>query len=709
MTAGHPLGEAVRVTLSATDRLPLSRQPGAGSVLLALTVLGTVAATFLDLRVPGSHRAAVDVEPGWTAGVPGIAMAWAGRELLVDGRCRRLGFVLAGFGLWWSVDGVAGSWLTYATLDDSPLTGASAAFWVYQRLGAGLLMVLPLVLVLYPDDRLPQGRWRGPALVGCWAMALLPLVLVTVPAEVAQDVAAGGPLPRALGRLELDTVTLPLPEPVWRVLLRLAYLSLAVSLLPALAVVVHRYRQARDVDRSRMRWLLWAAVVDVLVMGTSRALPDALASAGLTVAVVVTAGSVAVGILRPGLVDVDRLLGGTLLYAALLVLTLALDALVIGLAGVLVGGRIDSGQALLLAVLVVAAVYAPLRHWFWRQVRRRVVGERENPYAVVSTLAARLEDSTASTGQLGEVARSVATAFRSAYVGVEVSHSTGRALLVEHGARPAETRSLPITYRGERIGRLLLPASGAVANLRPADERLLADVVRQGAAAARADQLAVELQQSRERLVTVVEDERRRLRRDLHDGLGPALAAVASRIDTARITARRDPEVSDESLVKARQELNGLLAEVRRLVHGLRPPALDDVGLVHAIRQLVPQLASPDLAVEVDSPDELAGLPAAAEVAAFRIVSEALTNVVRHSHATHCAVDLELAAGHLTVEVVDDGVGIDEQVRAGVGLLSLRERAEELGGRAEVLAHHPRGTRVRAVLPVSERREGAVS
>jgi signal transduction histidine kinase len=222
--------------------------------------------------------------------------------------------------------------------------------------------------------------------------------------------------------------------------------------------------------------------------------------------------------------------------------------------------------------------------------------------------------------------------------------------------------------------------------------------VRQAAAAARAARLADELQHSREQLVTAVADERRRLRRDLHDGLGPTLAAVASRIDTARITARRDPAAADEVLVAARADVTGMLAEVRRLVHGLRPPALDEVGLVGAVRQQA-SAVGPGLEVDVEATGDLTALPAAVEVAAYRIVAEALTNVERHAGARHAHVRLHRDASEVVVEVTDDGTGIAAGTPAGVGLVSLRERAEELGGRCEVLDAHP-GTRVRARLPL---------
>ncbi|WP_246456515.1 sensor histidine kinase [Nocardioides mesophilus] len=679
------------------------QRPAAGPALLGVAVTAATVSVLLGLRVSDAHRALLELQWRWGDSVAGLALAAGGAVVLGRRPGHRLGWVLAGFGAWWALDGAAAAWLAFATTYTPALPGASVAFFVFQRLGAWLLLLLPLLLLLFPDGRLPTGRWRAVSVASLVMTALLPLALVAAPSDVAQVSSGAESMPAPLRALELDPVRVPLPDPVWSALLQVAYLCLPLSLVVPFAVVVRRYRGAGGTTRTQMRWLLWAAVVDLLVMLTIRLLPDSSGSLGLTVAVVVTSAAVAVGIVRPQLVDVDRLLGGTLVYGLLLASTWLLDLVLLGTAGRLLGPRLDDGEGLVLAVFVVSVLYAPLRHRLWRLVRRVVLGERDDPYRVVSGLAELLEESDDSEAQLTAVARTVARAFRVRYVGVEVVQVSGERLLVEHGERPDATQALPISYRGERIGRLLVPAvAGPRTGLSAADERLLADVVRQTAAAARAVHLAAELQHSRERLVTAVEDERRRLRRELHDGLGPTLAAVASRIDVARMTAPRSPEEADRSLALAREEITGTLAEVRRLVHGLRPPALDDVGLPGAVRQLAERLRRPGTEIRVAEPGDLGDLPAAVEVAAFRIVSEALANVVRHAGASYCTVRLGREAGALVVEVGDDGCGIDPEAPAGVGLVSLRERAAELGGRCAVTAGPDGGTLVRAELPLPD-------
>jgi signal transduction histidine kinase len=215
------------------------------------------------------------------------------------------------------------------------------------------------------------------------------------------------------------------------------------------------------------------------------------------------------------------------------------------------------------------------------------------------------------------------------------------------------------------------------------------------------------LQRSRERLVTAREEERRRLRRDLHDGLGPTLAALHLQAGTLRRLIHTDPAGAEQLVEEFRTELRAMIDDIRRLVYELRPPALDELGLVGAIQSRVEQInvgppadsqANP-LRVRVDAPGHLPTLPAATEVAAYRIVQEALTNVVRHARAGFCLVRLELD-GDLCLEIVDDGIGFQPGGRAGVGIVSMRERAEELGGSCTIQPRSGGGTQVCACLPL---------
>ncbi|MGY1856812.1 histidine kinase [Modestobacter sp. SYSU DS0290] len=674
-------------------------------VVPATCLLAMAGAVGLDLVTPPAARAATENGPGWLIALPGVLLVVPTHVLLRRAHRNPLSWVLAATALLWAVDGLAGSWLTWALWHEPVLPLATAAFWVVQRLGASLLLCLPLLLLLYPDGRLPRGGWRVVSVVSLALTSLLPLLLLVVPAEIA-DARAGTSLPPVYRRIDVDPTSLPLPADLVLPLLHLAFPAALLGVVVPLLVVLGRHRRAHGERRRQMRWLVWAGVVDLLVMLATLLTPGDAASLGLSLAVGLTGLAVTVGIVRPQAVDIDRLLGGTLVYGGLAVAVVLLDLAVVATTGALLGDRLEQRDVALLALLLVTALYVPLRAQLWRAVRRWVLGEREDPYRVVSGLAEQLERSTDAGEQLLTVARTVAEAFRSPYVGVVVDHAEGDQLVAEHGTRPAEVQSLPISFRGQQVGHLLLPRAGLRASLLGRDERLLADVVRQAAAAARASALAAELQASREQLVTAREEERRRLRRDLHDGLGPSLGAVVLRIDTARNLAATRPEEADRVLRQAREEVATALADVRRLVHDLRPPALDDLGLVGAVRQQAERLLAPRVAVAVAAGREVDQLPAAVEVAAYRIASEALANVARHAQADHCRVELDRVDGALVVTVTDDGRGIGPDAPAGVGLASLRERAAELGGWGTVGCPADGGTQVRAVLPVAGRSAG---
>ncbi len=685
-------------------RPPVARSTGGAPVLGWLVGLlaaaTTLVAAVLDAVTPAAVRAAAEATPGWIIGLPGLLLALPAGLLLARLPRHPVAWVVAGNALVWGADGLAQSWLTYAVQSEPPLPGATAAFWFVGRFGAWLLIGLPLLLLLYPDGRLPGGRWRPLAALSLLSTSVLPLLLMVAPAALL-DRGSGTTTSAVFDGIDLDPTSLPLPEGFVLGVLRIALPVATLGIVVPVVAVVARYRSATGDRRAQLRWLLWAAVVDVLVVLGTLLVPGDPSSLAFSLAVGLTGAAVAVGLLRPRLVDIDRLLGGTLVYGGLAVAVVLLDLAVIAATSALLGDRLADRDAALLALLVVTGLYVPLRAQAWRLVRRWVLGEREDPYRVVAGLAERLESSDGAEGQLVAVAGAVAEAFRSPYVGVEIDTVDGRRTTAEHGVRPDTVRSLPIAYRGEEVGRLLLPREGVRAQLLTRDERLLADVVRQVAAAARASSLAAQLQASREQLVAAREEERRRLRRDLHDGLGPSLGAVVLRIDTARNLAAARPEEADRVLRQARDEVAAALSDVRRLVHDLRPPALDDLGLTGAVRQQAGRVLPPAVALRVEAGAGVDELPAAVEVAAYRIASEALANVARHARATRVRIDLDRTGdGALAVTVADDGVGIAPGAPAGVGLVSLRERAAALGGRCSVTCPPTGGTVVRAVLPV---------
>ena len=462
VTAGLAAGHHRRVLVRAEEeRAGWTGVAAATAVVLLTLALGT-AALALGAAAPAAvaHELGLNLDP--FGAVTALVLAVAGAVLLVGSPRSVLGWVLGAAGVVWAFDTVCASWAAYAAASTPMLPGAAFALWFTNRIGAVLLLPFPLVLGLYPDGRLPEGRWRRPVAAGLVATAALPVVLAVVPSSVADDRYGTGSA--LLRELALDPLTLPLPDPVARALLLVTLPCAAAGIVVVAASVVARWRHAHGVERQRLGWLLWAALVDVLVIAVGLVVPTLGGGVGLTLAALVTGAAVVVGVRTPRLVDVDALLGGTLVYAALGALVVVLDAAVVAVAGATLGDRVTQRGAVLALLLGAALVYLPLRAWLWRGVRRLVLGERDRPYQVLSALAARLETASGPQEALLEVAAAVATAFRVPYVAVEVD-AGGEQIVAEYGTPVGEAQSLPISYGGAVVGRLRLPRTGLRARL----------------------------------------------------------------------------------------------------------------------------------------------------------------------------------------------------------------------------------------------------
>ena len=545
--------------------------------------------------------------------------------------------------------------------------------------GVAWIALFPLAYV-FPDGRfVPQwSRWLA---VG-WALWLAVVV--------ALDSTGEGPVPAALLLLLFGS---------------------------CVAAQVFRYaRVSGPVERLQIRWVLCAValrfVYNVAFVATPLgSLRDETTSRGLATYAAVMAVSyavaaalpaaIAVAIVRHRLFDIDVVISRTLVYGVLTAFVIATYALVVGGVGALWRGG-GSVALPLLATGLVAVAFSPLRERVQRRVNRLVYGERHDPYGVLSRLGRQLAGVVRPEAVAPAVVEAVARALKASYVAVDI----GGAVVASTGVAAAGAARFPLQHRGETVGDLVV--SGP--ELSTGDRRLLADLAGQSGAAlyaaqesARTRRLAADLQRTREDLVAAREEERRRLRRDLHDSLGPALSGQALTIEVARSMLATDPSAADGLLRDLTAQSKETLAEVRRLARQLRPPVLDELGLAAALADLRERYRPQGLDLTVDVAP-LPELPAAVEVAVYRIVREALTNVVRYAGARTCVVSLALDGAALTVSVVDDGRGIGASP-AGVGMASMRERAEELGG-ALAVDSSPRGTTVAARLPLRPHPEG---
>ncbi len=262
----------------------------------------------------------------------------------------------------------------------------------------------------------------------------------------------------------------------------------------------------------------------------------------------------------------------------------------------------------------------------------------------------------------------------------------------------AATYSFPLIHQSQTIGQLQIAPREGGESFTSEEEDLLQQVARQAGTAVYAAQLTDQLQQSRERLVITREEERRRLRRDLHDGLGPQMAALTVKAGAAQNLLRSDPDRAEKLLNEIRTESQSAIQGIRQLVEGLRPPSLDQLGLLSALQEFATQNNDGRVQITIQAPETMPNLPAAVEVAAYRIATEAIINVLRHAQAQTCHVQLTVN-GQLTLTISDNGIGVSSKLPAGVGLLSMRERAEELGGTFKIVSNEGH-TLVTAVLPI---------
>ncbi len=340
---------------------------------------------------------------------------------------------------------------------------------------------------------------------------------------------------------------------------------------------------------------------------------------------------------------------------------------------------------------VIAFGFHPLMVMLRGVVDQLLFGDRPDPLQAATRVVDRIGDDPVLA------LRAIREALVLPYASLRAEGQT----LATSGTEVTHTRTLPLQLGDDAVGEIVVGLRAGELTLSTGDEDVLRIVAPLLAQTLRATALARDLQESRGVAIAAIEDERRRLRRDLHDGLGPTLSGVAFSADAARNHLTNDVGAADALLARLRDDTTQAIGEVRRLVEGLRPATLDELGLVGAVRQHAANLHAAEgrsLEVTIDTPDALPDLSAAAEVAAYRIVVESLTNVARHAAATKVHVSISSHDGKLHLSVRDDGPST-KQWKPGVGLASMRERAEQVGGSVVASARHD-GGRVDAVIPL---------
>lgn len=408
-----------------------------------------------------------------------------------------------------------------------------------------------------------------------------------------------------------------------------------------------------------------------------------------------------VAITRYRLWDIDILINRTLVYGVLTAVTIGLYALVVGGMATLFQTQANWLVALI-ATGLVAVLFQPLRDRLQSRVNRLLYGHRDEPLEVLARLGRQLEESLPPEQVLPTLVETIAQTLKLPYAAISMQQGDTEQTAAAYGKPRRQAQTFPLVYQGSTIGHLHVAPRAPEETFTPAEARLLRNIARQAGTAVHALQLTADLQQARQQIVSSREEERRRLRRDLHDGLGPSLAATLLKIGSARALLANQPETSDKLLAEMESDIEMTLADVRRIVYDLRPPALDQFGLVGALRAYAETCESATLTVHLDAPDPLPPLPAAVEVAAYHIGREGLTNVVRHAGARRCTLKLWPENGRLQLTLQDDGQGFAGDTQTGVGVAAMRERADELGGSCTIVGELGQGVLVTAVLPIEK-------
>lgn len=594
-----------------------------------------------------------------------------------------VGWLMLAGGLAWSL-GNAGVDAGYRGIVAASGAVPAASAWAVSGSalrGVGWLVVTVAVAMLFPDGRVAGPRWR-------W----LPRVLVVAAAgSVAAVLTASDANLNGFGTWR-NPIALPSwAQPLSGLLSLTTLLLAAAATLAAVAQLTVRWRRGGPLERQQLTLFGAAAMLPVVVAPLE--LAGVVGSWLFSAAALPLPLAIGFAVLARGLYDLRTAVNRTLVWGTLSAVVAGVYALVI--AGL--GRLLDAAGAAWLpwaAAAVVAVSFAPLRDELQRAVNRLTFGRWDEPYDVLAGLGQRLEASAAVSGLLADVVAELrALGLQEVTIADERGH-----VLAGDARASAEAVELPLSAYGQPVGSLCyrLPMRG----LRARDRRLLEDLAGHLGGVLHAHRLTGDLQRALEGLVLAREEERRRLRRDLHDGLGPALAGHLLRLDLIAGTLDRDSAAGAE-LEALREELRATVLEVRRVVEGLRPPALDELGLTGALTQATQRLtAVSPLAVDLQI-GPLPDLPAAVEVATFRIVTEAVTNTVRHAEeASTCRITIDEVEERLRIVVSDDGPGINSATPStdGHGLQTMRERAEELRGLLRISSSG--GTTIVAELPL---------
>jgi signal transduction histidine kinase len=615
-----------------------------------------------------------------------------------------IGWIMLAIGLVSALEGLLGE-SARQLYAPNPEFGA-ALFFISNALSRAVLLLYGILLLLFPDGRLPSTRWRPVVVVGVVAMT----------ASCALDVITQGPLADyAMVTPPQNPFGIPLPDVAERILGLSFFIGLFGFLLLSIVSVVLRFRRAGPELRLQLKWFALAGSVLVATFIGSNVItpvgswPPPQAGAAELIAAGAMVVAIAIAILRHRLFDIDLVISRTVAYGALAgVIAGFYVAVVAGVGSLLASGSESRLFLAIVATAFVAVAFQPLRARLERLANRLVYGVRAVPYEVLADFTSRLDGRENSLQLLPVMAKMLAQGTGSDAATVWL-HENGREVAAssfpEHQdvAPETATRSVLLQHAGANLGTLAVVRRSGEA-LSPTEERLMDGLASQAGlvlhSAGLQDELSrrmVELRQSRHRLVTAQDEVRRRLERDLHDGAQQNLVSLRMKLGLAASLARDKPGSLGPLLQEMQSELGDALDSLRNLARGVYPPLLEAEGLKAALRARARQVP-----ISIDVLGGPERYPRELEGAVYFCCSEALQNLSKHSRATRGSVRVWCEGGRLCFEVRDNGRGLDAaRSKSGGGLQNIRDRLDVLGGVVDVSSEPGVGARVAGWVPLS--------
>ena len=485
--------------------------------------------------------------------------------------------------------------------------------------------------------------------------------------------------------------------------------------VPALALLLLRYRRFGAEQRLQIKWPLYAlsvSVISVVVLALSPgppAIPFWIAAVQYVGTMALLPAGLAMGIVMHRGLDIDDVIRRSVVYGALWAVIAAAYVMVAAGFGIALGQRVPLALAVLLAI-AATLFFQPARRRLEGIADRLVFGQRLSGYELISRLGVGLQSTIAIEDVAGAVARAVHAGLGASWVRVALDRPDRSPIAtagIDPGSAAVVELSAPLVHGDQMVG-VIECGPKVEGRYEAADQELLNTLGRQAALAIRNSQLSAELSHhvdelaaSRARLVQAEEVGRRRLERDLHDGVQQELVGVLARLGLARNQLRRDRDLAETTLREAQVDAQRALEGLQELARGIHPAILTDRGLVEAVEERATRMTVP-VEIHANGLNQGARYPLELEGAAYFFVSEGLANVLKYASATRVHIRFHNEPGQLVVDVQDDGRGFDPISVKKSGLRGLEDRISALGGHVEVVSRPGQGTELRAYLPVSD-------